>query len=95
MVTALLDHLVCGEQVEPLMAGFLSNYMVRHELDTDSTLRQYVLDTLAFTDHSWWAWEVAPWEDKLYAVIQVMSDVEVSNFCSYVSCSFLYMYNEG
>ncbi|KAK3873420.1 hypothetical protein Pcinc_021553 [Petrolisthes cinctipes] len=81
VVAVLLDHLVCGEQVEPLMDSFLSNYMVRHELDTDSTLKQYVLDTLAFTDHSWWAWEVAPWEDKVYAVLRIMSDIEMRAGC--------------
>lgn len=78
VVAALLDWLVCGEEVSPLMDGFLRAYLMRHELECDSTLADYVLDTLALTDQDWWAWQEAPWEDKLYAVINVISDAQVS-----------------
>lgn len=80
VAAALLDCLLCGEDVAPLIQGFLRSFFVRHQLDHDVTLARYVLDTLAASDHDWWAWQEAPWEDKLYAIIDVMSDAEVS-FC--------------
>lgn len=80
VVAALLDWLVCGEEVAPLMKGFLRSYLIRYELDCDGTLARYVLETLATADQDWWAWQEAPWEDKLYAVIHVISDAQVSIF---------------
>lgn len=75
---ALLDCLLCGEDVAPLIQGFLRSFFVRHQLDHDVSLARYVLDTLAASDHDdWWAWQEALWEDKLYAIIDVMSDAEV------------------
>ena len=76
-VSALLDCLVYGEEVIPLMNGFLRGFFVRHQLDPDPVLCRYVLDTLATADQDWWASQEAPWEDKLYAIIDVMSDAEV------------------
>lgn len=81
VVAALLDCLLCGEDVAPLIQGFLRNFFVRHQLDHDVTLARYVLDTLAASDHDWWAWQEAPWEDKLYAIIDVMSDAELRGEC--------------
>ncbi|XP_071532362.1 kinetochore-associated protein 1 [Panulirus ornatus] len=81
VVAALLDWLVCGEEVSPLMDGFLQSYMVRHELDYNGTLARYVTDTLASADQDWWAWQEAPWEDKLYAIIHVISDAQVRAQC--------------
>nr|XP_045608733.1 kinetochore-associated protein 1-like [Procambarus clarkii] len=81
VVAALLDWLVCGEEVSPLMNGFLHSYLIHHELDHDGTLEHYVLDTLASADQDWWAWQEAPWEDKLYAVIDVISDAQVRAQC--------------
>lgn len=81
VVAALLDWLVCGEEVAPLMKGFLRSYLVRYELDCDGTLARYVLETLATADQDWWSWQEAPWEDKLYAVIHVISDAQVRAQC--------------
>ncbi|XP_063874801.1 kinetochore-associated protein 1-like [Scylla paramamosain] len=76
-VSALLDCLVCGEEVASLMDGFLRGFFVRHQLDQDLLLSRYILETLASADQDWWAWQEAPWEDKLYAIIDVMSDTQL------------------
>ncbi|KAG7167662.1 Kinetochore-associated protein 1-like [Homarus americanus] len=81
VVAALLDWLVCGEEVSPLMDDFVRSYLIRHELDYDGTLARYVLDTLASAFQDWWAWQEAPWEDKLYAVINIMSDAQIRAQC--------------
>lgn len=77
VAAALFDCLLCGEDVSPLIEGFMKGFFVRHQLDYDLTLARYILDTLAASDQDWWAWQEAPWENKLYAIIDVMSDVEV------------------
>lgn len=81
VVSALLGWLVCGEEVSPLMDGFLHSYLIRHELDHDGTLAHYVLDTLASAGQDWWAYGEASWEDKLYAVISIISDAQVRAHC--------------
>ena len=81
VVAALLDWLVCGEEVAPLMDGFLRSYLIRHGLDSDDTLAHFVRDTLASADQDWWVWQEAQWEDKVYAVINVITDVQVKWFC--------------
>ena len=78
VVIALLDWLVSGEEVPALMDGFLQNFMLKHSLDCDATLALFVTETLAASSKDWWAWQEAPWEDKLYAVIQVISNSNVS-----------------
>lgn len=91
VAAALIDSLLCGEDVNPLMEGFLKGFFVRHQLDYDVTLARYILDTLAASDHDWWAWQEAPWENKLYAIIDVMSDVEVLCFVLPVICVLFIM----
>lgn len=83
VVAALLDWLVCGEEVAPILHGFLGEYLLRHGLDQDQTLCKYVMDTLSSSNQDWWAWEEAPWEDKLYAIIKVMSNAQVQADCIY------------
>ncbi|KAK7086198.1 hypothetical protein SK128_002833, partial [Halocaridina rubra] len=76
VVGALLEWLVCGEEVAPLVDGFLRSYFIRYGLDCDETLAGFITDTLASADQDWWVWQEAQWEDKVYAVINVITDVQ-------------------
>ena len=91
VVIALLDWLVSGEEVPALMDGFLRSYMLKHSIDCDTTLALFVKETLAASSKDWWAWQEAPWEDKLYAVIHVISNSNVSFVC-FIKFNFFSIY---
>lgn len=79
VVTALLDWLLSGEEVEPFVKGFLGPFLLRHNLQLDEVLERYVAETLAASDFDWWLYDEAPWEDKVYAVIAAISDAQVNH----------------
>uniref|UniRef100_A0A6A7FZQ8 Kinetochore-associated protein 1-like n=1 Tax=Hirondellea gigas TaxID=1518452 RepID=A0A6A7FZQ8_9CRUS len=86
VVSCLLDWLVCGEEVAPLVEGFIIPVLLKQgQASADDLLAQYVHETLASNSMDWWSWQEAQWEDKLYAVIAVMKDEQARITCI-VSC---------
>ncbi|RXG72544.1 Kinetochore-associated protein 1 [Armadillidium vulgare] len=81
VIYALLDWLVSGEEVEPLIKDFINPFVRRYELNLNEILESYVFNCLDLSHCSWWMHEEAPWEDKTYAVINVISDPKIKVRC--------------
>ncbi|XP_068231319.1 kinetochore-associated protein 1 [Palaemon carinicauda] len=81
VVASILDWLVSGEEVAPLMDGFLRSYLIRHGLEHDTTLAYFIRETLGSADQDWWVWQEAQWEDKVYAVVNIITDIQLRVEC--------------
>ncbi|XP_064111432.1 kinetochore-associated protein 1-like [Macrobrachium nipponense] len=81
VAASILDWLVSGEEVAPLIDGFLRSYFIRHGLQHDTTLAYFIRETLRSADQDWWVWQEAQWEDKVYAVVNIITDVQLRVEC--------------
>ncbi|XP_066943514.1 kinetochore-associated protein 1 [Macrobrachium rosenbergii] len=81
VAASILDWLVSGEEVEPLIDGFLRSYFIRHGLEYNTTLAYFVRETLGSADQDWWVWQEAQWEDKVYAVVNIITDIQLRVEC--------------
>ena len=75
----LLDWLLSGSEVAPLVEGFIIPVLLKQRpAPIDSILAKYVEHTLSSDTATWWGWQEAAWEDKLYSIIDAIKDEQVS-----------------
>ena len=59
------------------MDAFLTDYLIRSELDINKTLTEYILAILDNTSFTWhWHIGSAPWEEKVATLVQYITNVE-------------------
>ena len=84
VIYSLLDWLVCGIDVAPLLDGFIVPVLLKQRpvsVTLDSILQEYVEATLSSDANEWCGWEEAQWEDKLYAVISAIRNEKTKVTC--------------
>ena len=77
VISLILDWVNSSKEISNLMDTFLSNYLLRSELDINKTLTEYILAILDNTSFTWhWHIGAAPWEEKVATLVQYITNVE-------------------
>ena len=77
VVSLILDWVNSAKDISTLMDAFLTDYLIRSELDINKTLTEYILAILDNTSFTWhWHIGSAPWEEKVATLVQYITNVE-------------------
>ena len=77
VISLILDWVNSAKEISTLMDAFLTNYLIRSDLDINKTLTEYILAILDNTSFTWhWHIGSAPWEEKVATLVQYITNVE-------------------